>query len=164
MLMLFVFQQSVQHTFGSVEPGGGDDALPLLAGDSSADGSGGRPLGLPALLHDGVVGGEVEVPLLFNSIQTLFIVQFSFLKKATQSDSQVKTKIKFRLFAFTEVSHTFLKRIYFGSLSTSGCQRERGQSVEPLGAAVCVPERRVDRESESVLLVASAWSCRKAAV
>lgn len=96
VLMLFVFQQSVQHTCGSVEPGGGDDALPLLAGDSSADGSGEQPLGLPALLHDGVVGGEVEVTLLFDSIQTLFISHFSRMEKtATQSASRVKTKIKF---------------------------------------------------------------------
>lgn len=59
MMMMIVFQQPVRHSLGSAEPGGGDDAFPVLAGDPSADGSDRQPLGLPALLHVGLAGGPV---------------------------------------------------------------------------------------------------------
>lgn len=59
MVIVIAFQQPVQHSFGSVEPRGGDDAFPVLAGDSSADSSGRQPLGLPALLHVGLAGGQI---------------------------------------------------------------------------------------------------------
>lgn len=58
-MMMIVFQQPLQHSFRSVGPRGGDDAFPVLAGDSSADGSGQQPLGLPALLHVGLAGGRI---------------------------------------------------------------------------------------------------------
>lgn len=49
-------------------------------------------------------------------------------------------------------------------LPISDCQWECEQSVEPMGAAVCVWEHRIDSEAESILHIILTWRCGESAI